>query len=119
MMRCIIFGIFLLCLFSCKNKENKVDYEQSNKLFSGTISLIQEYTDSLRMAKDSTEVFRIVENFNDRLTRLNYTVDPETDYLLTQEENDSIIFLSNNFIKEKNLILSGFKHKPVLTDSIE
>lgn len=89
-----IFAIALMAmtiLFSCHGHNNQGNHEVARQLFMKSMYLTEEYIDSLEHAKDSAAVNRMVENFNLKITTVNYQFPPDTDLDLSEEENDSLI----------------------------
>ena len=76
---------------SCHRNNNKGNHEVARQLFMKSMYLTEEYIDSLDQARDSASINRIVENFNLKITTVNYEFPPDTDYDLSEEENDSLI----------------------------
>ncbi|MDE5976118.1 MAG: hypothetical protein K2M10_06605 [Muribaculaceae bacterium] len=90
------FYIFLsgfLLFISCNTNDKKEVTDSSGLLFQKSVDLINLYVDSIRNAKDSLQFQTIVRNFNWKITTLNYDFPPDTDLLLSEEENDSLIKL--------------------------
>lgn len=78
-------------LSSCKGNKDQNNHDAAGQLFMKSMYLTEEYIDSIRNASDSAAVNRIFENFNLKLTTVNYQFPPDTDLELSEEENDSLI----------------------------
>lgn len=104
-------------LLSCHGKPEHENNEAARQLFLKSKHLTEEYIDSLEHAKDSTSINRMVENFNVKLTTVNYQFPPDTDLDLTEEENDSLIRMFNRVETTVAKRLKGFAEKET-TDSI-
>lgn len=80
----------LFFMVSCHHEEDNTMKNESNKLYSGTLKLIKEYSDSLSYASDTLAVTTIFQNFNKSLEKLNFEVIPDTDLELTEGQNDTL-----------------------------
>ena len=89
---------FLLILFtSCKKKTTPVNNEDAHELFNQTSSLLVEFTDKIQLAQDSASVDSLKQLVEKHLVDINFSVRPETDYKITEEENDSLFRLMNQY----------------------
>ena len=89
---------FLLILFSsCKKKITPVNNEDAHELFNQTSSLLVEFTDKIQLAQDSASVDSLKQLVEKHLVDINFSVRPETDYKITEEENDSLFRLMNQY----------------------
>lgn len=112
-----IFVVLSLALVGCAAIEEKENRSAADNLFNKSVELIKLFTDSLSSASDSVAVYRILGNYDHDISKLNYEFPPDTDYLLTEEENDSLIKLMDNMIKIKKDKLKSFS-LPLSSDSI-
>ena len=104
-------------LLSCHGNADHENNEAARQLFLKSKHLTEEYIDSLEHAKDSTAINRMVENFNIKLTTVNYQFPPDTDLDLTEEENDSLIRMFKRVESTVSKKLKGFAAKEP-TDSL-
>ena len=81
----------MTAMLSCHRNNNEGNHEVARQLFMKSMYLTEEYIDSLEQAKDSAAVNRMVEDFNLKITTVNYEFPPDTDLDLSEEENDSLI----------------------------
>ena len=90
------FTILALLFFfhiSCVKEKQPTDNKESHELFSKSAELILSVTSQIEAARDSSSIDSILNAFDKNLTDINFSVPPETDYKLTEEENDSIYYL--------------------------
>ena len=87
----LLFFIFLF--ISCQNKKSPDNSVEAHKLFSNTVDLIWDFSSQIRDASDSLSVDSLQNLFEKRMVDINFSVLPETDLKLTEEENDSIFYL--------------------------
>ena len=100
----ILFFSLLGITFSttaCSHKKDTIDNEEAGYLYNSSLTLISELTSEISRANDSLSVDSLFNLFEKRLTNLNFTVAPETDLKLTEQENDSIFILINKLIETK------------------
>ena len=107
-----------LYFMSCNNKEKKINYEEAMSLYEKSIVLYNSYIDSVSQATDSTEYFRLLNNFDEIFTKLNYEFTADTDLLLSEEENDSLISLSKRYSEIRYMKLKKLTNKNVERDSV-
>lgn len=81
-------GIILLA-GGCSER-NSERHDDSDRLYQGTLELAREYADSISFATDSASLERAFERFNLLLDSLNFTVEPDTDLMLSEGENDTV-----------------------------
>lgn len=89
-----IWLIVLLAVCACghtstsdEEAERPVD---ALRLYSTTCRLVNIYADSIRNAPDSASAIVAFEHLQSELDSLNFSVEPDTDLLLTEGENDTI-----------------------------
>lgn len=115
----LMFFIFcILGLVSCQEKKKVSDMGNANILFVKTTQLLIEKTSEIEQLSDSMALIGLEEEINKALTTINFSVPPQTDFLLSEQENDSIIKLMENFkesLQERYKALSATIY---LTDSI-
>lgn len=107
-----------LLLCACNGNRNHENNEAARQLFLKSKHLTEEYIDSIQHAADSVAVSRMVENFNIKLTTVNYQFPADTDLDLTEEENDSLIRMFTRFSDTVENRLKGFAPKKESPDSI-
>ena len=99
----IAFGI--LC--SCRKQETKDNDEMARNLFTNSSLLLKDFSEKINNANDSTEVDSLWQELEHKLVEINFSVPPETDLKLTEEENDSIYKLMEDLKRTRNEILEG------------
>lgn len=97
-----IFPLLLLCI-SCHNNKENSDEEEARALFSQSVNLILEFTSKIKIATDSMQVDSLSEIFEKKITDINFRFPSNTDFKLTEQENDSLFHLMEIYRKEKNI----------------
>ena len=98
-----ITSLIISCLLmGCQKKVQNSDNEEKDRLYSSSILLIEEFSNKIKNIKDSLELDSLIENFDKKITDINFKFPPMTDLKMTEEENDSIILLMNKMVELKN-----------------
>lgn len=101
----------------CNKKVESYDYMVAELLFQKSARMIEVYIDSISQAPDSAAIKNISQNFNIKLTALNYEFPPDTDLRLNEEENDSLIRMHKRFNEAKRKRIYAILHGE-LNDSL-
>lgn len=86
----ILAVILLLGIDACKRNSECVHNREARRLYEESLSMISFYADSLKNAKDSVAFFRLRDDFEERLAKLNFQFPSDTDLQITEQENDSL-----------------------------
>lgn len=86
-------SVILLLFVSCQSNKEKDDSGEARELFSQSVNALIEYTSKISQCKDSLEIDSIIEKYEKVITDINFSVPSETDFNLTEQENDSIFLL--------------------------
>lgn len=116
-------SLLALCLVmtSCKGNKPEEVNSDAQDLYHTTCNVAQAYIDSIQSAKDSTQVHKLMENFEQRIEEINTNVKSDTDYGLTEGENDTIALLLDRIsevrsARLKSLSVSGLT--PTVMDTL-
>ena len=85
----------VMCMIeaSCTHQQVEQSREESIKLYKSISRLAEVYIDSLENARDTLAVNTLMAHFEEKLDDINYAVVPDTDYSLSEDENDTIFML--------------------------
>lgn len=111
----IIFFI-LTGTLSCGRKELPNDHDVARQLFEKSVRMIAVYIDSVGQVPDSASLQSLVNNFNTKITTLNFEFPSNTDLDLNEDENDSLIRMHKRWIRIVQLRDSIIMHP---TDSLK
>lgn len=78
---------------ACKSESKDVKADAASGLYERTCRLTRVYIDSIKNAKDTTQVADLLERYELTLDKINFEVTPDTDYNLTEGQNDTIEML--------------------------
>lgn len=85
---------------SCAGNQEENRQDESQLLFQNSVDLISTFSENIKMAGDSLLIDSLKTEFDKQLADLNFNFPPNTDFKLTEQDNDSIYTLINNFRKE-------------------
>ncbi|MCM1369822.1 MAG: hypothetical protein NC204_05555 [Candidatus Amulumruptor caecigallinarius] len=97
-------------LVCCGSESRSKRPGEARQLYLKSVQLTEKYTDSLKLAKDSAEVLRLSANYEDAMTKLNFSFPSDIDQKMSEGENDTIKRASMNFVALRDsllIILSG------------
>lgn len=100
--------LFFSVATSCVNRNNNPDNSSADILFSRSTETIIDYSSKIRNASDSSELYSLMEEFDKKITEINFSVPPETDLKITEQDNDSLIHLLNQLRIERDEKLKEF-----------
>lgn len=109
-----VFLILLsFCLLSCSKKDISENDVAAHDLFAHSSSMIIDFTNQLKNSSDSAMVDSINELFERKIVEINFVYPANTDLKLTEQENDSLFYLLQNYrkLKEEKYILFSI-HEP-------
>ena len=105
----LFYAFTFLFLLSCERNKNIDEGQDGRELFSRSAELYQEYGILISNSKDSLSIDSLMEKLEKTITDINFSVPPDTDLKLTEQENDSLFKLMESLIqikKEKLIELS-------------
>ena len=104
----IIFLIVCSFVISCGNKKESRRSGDADVLFTQSVNLLNQITQQLTFAKDSLSVDSLSDLFEKKIVEINFSVSPETDLNLTEQENDSLSKLYGKYLSIKRAKLIEF-----------
>lgn len=107
----------LIASAGCGKSDDNSARLEAEALYRNVVNLTRKYTDSLRQAKDSTMVNGLMLRYEAAIARLNMDAPPETDFNLTEDQNDTIHALQNLMLGLRDNILKKKVH--LAADTVE
>ena len=95
-------SLFIFIGLSCTSEKKETQTQPYDELFVKSSEIYKMAIDSIKNVNDSASFYSVIENLDNKLTKLYYDFPAGTDYSLSEEENDSLIKLSQEFILERN-----------------
>ena len=116
-----VSSAFILILASgCRKTSDSTTHIAAEQLFNKSLVLLRAYTDSMKSARDSAHVELLARAFDSKINAVNFEFPPDTDLRLTEEENDSLIKLSDRMVEARRKRLKHFARNEkdtITTDS--
>ena len=104
-----------LFLGSCRKQEEHKGDAEARELFKQSAEFIVDITNQMKETKDSVSIDSLSAVFEKKITEINFAFPPQTDFKLTQQENDSIYKLQENLRRIKEEKLKEFSQIPLDT----
>lgn len=116
----VLVSLASLILFSCKGNDKQQEISPKDMLYRESVKICLAYIDSMSHAKDSVTVNRLMKQYDEAMTKVNYKYPPETFISIPQSNNDTLSRLSFRIIELRDSILFRLAH-PLLesTDSYD
>ena len=105
------FILFLLLSVSCVKKEKEEGGEEARHLFEKSVDLIKNITSGISESADSSSIDSLKLLFEKKIVEINFSVPPETDRKLTEEENDSLFDLMMKMKNQTNKKLESLSRE--------
>ena len=102
-----ILILILLLFCACENKTVSPADVEARILYEQTTETIRSFIMQLHTASNPLEIDSLQKLFEKRITEINFSFPPETDLKLTEQENDSIYHLLQQFSQLKAIKLSS------------
>lgn len=107
------FSVILFTGWSCGRSHQEGENSEAFQLFSAIRELNMKYIDSLVVAKDSNQVNKLTQTYEERMVKINFSYSPDTDLLMTEGQNDTIVALTSRFALIRDSLLYRFSN-PIL-----
>lgn len=114
----VIGGVVALCVAGCGSDGKAKDREEANGLYEAIKSLTITYIAEMSAAPDSATWARLCSEYEDSLVKVNYSFPPDTDYLMSEDQNDTITILMENYVKTRQEKIQSILYPLSPTDSI-
>ncbi len=101
----------------CTEKVDDNYNADAERLYESSLRLAKVYADSMANAADSAAAESLMERFDERLTALNYSVAPDTDFHVSEGHNDTLAIALEKVRHIFDKRLYRFAH-PQAADSI-
>lgn len=121
MKKILIAGMLLpVVMASCVSKPKDQSQEQASKLMSRSIRIACQYRDSIKLSHDSASVLRLMEAYDEALTKLNYDFPPDIYLNSSEAQNESLAKINARIVQLRDSILFRLAHpvQRVDTDSV-
>lgn len=96
------YGMLAVCLAGCGPRARVKDRSEALSLFNEVTSLTERYTAKIAVAPDSASWAQLSAEYEDSLDKVNFTFSPDTDLLLTEGQNDTIVTLMSEYVRVRD-----------------
>lgn len=109
-----------LVISACTREKNDDNSQEAMSLYERTCQLTRQYIDSIKMAKDSTQVANLIDRYETALDKMNFDVSPDTDFDLTEGQNDTINMLMEQMsaVRHARLNAMAIREENAPSDSL-
>ena len=104
----LILVLGIIAFSSCVKREDKINSPEARELFYKSAETIVMFKNKIILARDSNSVDSLRDVLDKKLTEINFSFPPDTDLKLTEQENDSLYYLINQFRETKISKLESF-----------
>ncbi len=122
-MRKLFAAVIMLALlggFAACRKESKVkDRGAAHDMFEHIVGLTESYITKVNAAKDSAAWAAVCTEFEDSLDRVVFTYPADTDLLLSEGQNDTIVSLMQTYVKTRDRRIRSILHPVVPADTTD
>ncbi len=110
----IVFGLLaLLPSTGCSKNNRGIDRKTQRDLFNQSISLLEKNIHTIINTTDSAKLDSVYNLYEEELTALNLKFPPETDFKMTESENDTLITLITRINHLRDSLLKSFATKSI------
>ena len=106
-------------LCGCERKADNSERAEARALYEESVALIDRYTDSVSVAKDSATLNGLMVRYQEEIGDLNFRHAPEASYGISEGENDTLTTRTLRLVNLADSLLYRYAHPLVLrTDSV-
>lgn len=107
------------CIASCAQEKKNKDRSDAHDLFAHITSLTRSYINKIEAAEDSAAWARVSLEYEDSLDKVNFSYPADTDLLLSEGQNDTIVRLTRDYLRARDARLHKILHPVIPTDTID
>lgn len=104
---------------ACTPEKKEKDRSASQDMFDHITSLTKSYIHKIEAAEDSAAWVRVNLEFEDSLQKVNFSYPADTDLLLSEDQNDSIVRLTRDYVKARDSRIRDIIHPIMPADTID
>lgn len=108
----------LVLIVSCKSTPPNTHAESARELFAKSVGILNEYTDSMLVSRDSAHLLDLGKSCDESITQLHYSYAPEVSRSMTEGQNDTLIRLTDKMVEIRDSLLIMFSCKREERDSL-
>lgn len=104
------FLLAMLPLAGCTQKQSNGNADKSQELMQQSIAIASQYRDSVKLARDSATVLRLMDDLDDALTKLNYRYPADIYISSSESQNDVLARVVMRTVELRDSILYRLAH---------
>lgn len=104
---------------SCQGNGNKNAVDSARSLYERSVKMLNQYSDSVKNAKDSATFERLIKQYESEITKLNYEYPADTQINMSEGENDTLTNLTLRYIAIRDSIKYRINHPVLSADTIK
>lgn len=108
----------VMLIGACTQKQNTANSDKTHELMRESLSLACQYRDSIKLAKDSASVLRLMDGLDDALTKLNYRYPADIYINSSENQNDNLARVIIRTVELRDSILYRLAHPVIASDTV-
>lgn len=116
----ITFSLVVMAsLAACQPQKKERDRSSAHEMFEHISSLTKSYIRQIEAAEDSATWARVCLEYEDSLDKVNFTYPPDTDLLLSEGQNDTLVNLSRAYVHARDSRIHEILHPVNHVDTVD
>lgn len=107
-----------LLIGGCSEKQKTTNSDKTHELMKESLALACQYRDSIKLAKDSASVLRLMNDLDDAMTKLNYRYPADIYINSSENQNDNLAQVLMRTVELRDSILYRLAHPVSASDTI-
>lgn len=103
---------------ACARKQDSTKADKTHELMRESLTLACQYRDSIKLARDSASVLRLMDGLDDALTKLNYRYPADIYINSSENQNDNLARVIIRTVELRDSILYRLAHPVVASDTV-
>lgn len=110
--------IFLLSSVSCVSENENKQNQDAAMLYKESIELGRSYIDSINLAIDTATVNRLMDDYVEKIDKLNFRYPADVDLEMTEGQNDTLAIISARLVNLRKERIKKLCRESFPSDSI-
>ncbi|MCM1490314.1 MAG: hypothetical protein NC095_05755 [Muribaculum sp.] len=109
----------IISLSDCSPEKKIKDRSHAHDMFEQITSLTIEYTKKVEATEDSASWEAVCLEYEDSLDKINFHYPADTDLLLSEGQNDTIMRLTEKYVKARDKRIQTILHPLLASDTVD
>lgn len=114
----IVLATAMLLPAACTHTDNNNNVVKSRQLMKEAINTACLYRDSIKLAKDSATVNRLMADLDIAMTKLNYRYPADIYVNSSENHNELLAKVTERIVELRDSILYSIAHSPIANDTV-